>query len=71
MSTAYKCDKCNVLFEKKEQEIFVPFHKTKLGQNYLLIKVGEVHDLCDECVGAALEIALHIKEEKDGSNEES
>ena len=58
MSIAYKCDKCGVLYEKCTQEISVPFKQSKLGQTYITIKVAETFNLCSECVGVALEIAL-------------
>lgn len=54
MSEAYQCDKCGILYKKSEQEISMPFKRTKLGQTYITVKVADTFNLCDECVGVAL-----------------
>ena len=60
MSNAYKCDKCGILYKKSEQRISVPFKKSKLGQSYIQVVVAKAFNLCDECVGVALDKAGKI-----------
>ena len=60
MATAYKCDKCGVLFAEKKQDINVEFKKSKLVQSYIVVAVALGLDLCAECVGVALDKAIDI-----------
>lgn len=63
MSRAYKCDKCSILYERSQQEISIPFHRTRLGMTHLTVAVGTDHNLCGECVEVGLEVALQqVKE---------
>ena len=63
MSQAYQCDKCGVLFGKSNQEISVPFKRSRLGQTYITVVVANPFDLCNECVTEALSQALDCANE--------
>ena len=60
MSEAYKCDRCEELYEEGQQTFGISFEDTDFLPQSVEVVVSERLDLCPKCVIWALKEALKV-----------